>query len=145
MFKPSEVQTLNSKALIEGAFDSVAEYSDRYTIAYGYFNKKGLLGQKILNYVVGFSKEMQELLVAELNPDNGQTGQVFILTPDNVDSVKIGLQKDYKIKTSASPKELRFFVPGYTPKNADNMYMLPIEQIQIAEDFKSFINAIFSL
>jgi hypothetical protein len=141
MFRPSEEKSQKSRNLIREVFAKRIKDPSPYTVAYGYFVKSGIFGQKSSSFVVGFSDEMKEIVVIPTNSDMDEAADAIRLRKDNIISAKFGLQGDVKIKSDMTDKELRFVVPPYTPTSLESAYILPI--IQEAEAFKRFVKENF--
>jgi hypothetical protein len=143
MFEPSEEKSRNTHELITRAFGKRIKDTAPYTIAYGYYIKSGIFGQKSSSYVIGFSEELKKIIVIPVNSDADEAGSAVSLKKDDIISAKFGLQGDLKIKSGKLKGELRFIVPPYTPTTLENAYILPINQNEEAEAFKRFVKDTF--
>jgi hypothetical protein len=142
MFEPSEEKSRKSRELIIRAFGKRVKDTSPYTVAYGYYIKNGLFGQKSACYTVGFSEALKEIIIIPVNFDADEVGRAVRLKKVDIISAKFGLQGDLKIKSKLSG-ELRFIVPPYTPTALESAYILPINQHKEADAFKRFVKATF--
>jgi hypothetical protein len=143
MFEPSEEKSRNAHELITRAFGKRIKDTAPYTIAYGYYIKSGIFGQKSSSYVIGFSEALKEIIVIPVNSDVDEVGNAVSLKKDDIISAKFGLQGDLKIRSGKLNGELRFIVPPYTPTTLENAYILPINQNEEADAFKRFVKDTF--
>jgi hypothetical protein len=139
MFKANEEKSRRAHEQIRAIFAKRIKDPESYTVAYGYFVKSGIFGQKSSSFVTGVSDELKELVVIPVNSDMDEAGDAIRLNKDTVDSIKFGLQGEVKIKSGLLDKELRFVVPPYTPTTLESAYILPINQEAEAEAFKRFV------
>jgi hypothetical protein len=143
MFEPSEEKSRKAHELITRAFGERIKDTAPYTIAYGYYIKSGIFGQKSSSYVIGFSEALKEIIVIPVNSDVDEVGTAISLKKDDIISTKFGLQGDLKIRSGKLTEELRFIVPPYTPTTLENSYILPINQHEEADAFMRFVKDTF--
>jgi hypothetical protein len=143
MFEPSEEKSQKAHELITRAFGERIKDTASYTVAYGYYIKNGIFGQKSSSYVIGFSEALKEIIVIPVNSDVDEVGNAVSLKKDDVISAKFGLQGDLRIKSGKLKEELRFIVPSYTPTTLESAYILPINQHEEADAFKRFVKDTF--
>jgi hypothetical protein len=143
MFEPSEEKSRKAHELITQAFGERIKDAAPYTIAYGYYIKNGIFGQKSSSYVIGFSEALKEIIVIPVNSDVDEVGSAVSLKKDDIISAKFGFQGDLKIKSGKLNGELRFIVPPYTPTTLESAYILPINQHKEADAFKRFVKDTF--
>jgi hypothetical protein len=141
--KPSEEKSRNSHRLIHEAFAKRIKDPTPYVIAYAYLVKKSIFGQSALNFAVGFSEDLKEVIVIPVNSDVDKVGDAICLNKEIISSAKIGLQGEVKIRSEIMDKEIRFILPPYTTAILENAYILPIIQEREAERFKRFIKENF--
>jgi hypothetical protein len=139
MFEPSEEKSRKAHELITLAFGKQIKDTAPYTVAYGYYIKSGIFGQKSSSYVIGFSEALKEIIIIPVNSDVDETGTAISLKKDDIISAKFGFQGDLKIKSGKLKEELRFIVPPYTPTTLEDAYILPINQHEEAAAFKRFV------
>jgi hypothetical protein len=144
MFEPSEEKSRKAHELITQAFGKRVKDASPYTVAYGYYVKSGLFGQKSSSYVIGFSETLKEMIILPVNSDVDEVGSAFYLKKEDVVSAKFGFQGDLKLKSGKLLKgELRVVVPPYTPTTLEDAYILPINQQEESIAFKRFIKETF--
>jgi hypothetical protein len=143
MFEPSEEKSRKAHELITQAFGKQIKDTAPYTVAYAYYIKSGIFGQKSSSYVIGFSEALKEIIVIPVNSDVDEAGTAISLKKDDIISAKFGLQGDLKIKSGKLKEELRFIVPPYTPTTLEDAYILPINQHEEADAFKRFVKDAF--
>jgi hypothetical protein len=143
MFEPSEEKSQKAHELITRAFGERIKDTAPYTVAYGYYIKSGIFGQKSSSYVIGFSEALKEIIVIPVNSDVDEVGDALSLKKDDIISAKFGLQGDLRIKSGKLNEELRFIVPPYTPTTLESAYILPINQHEEADAFKRFVKDVF--
>ncbi|MDR0647967.1 MAG: hypothetical protein LBF92_01330 [Synergistaceae bacterium] len=142
MFKPKEDVSNTNRGKIKAMFASCVPDSAAYTVAYSTVAKTGIFSTKIINYVVGFSKERRELVIIPIDDEVTEHGEPISLTPDNVASAKKNLQGQWVIKSNAADK-LLLSVPGYTVSMGEAMYTLPLIQEEEAAAFIKFMQETF--
>ena len=142
MFEPSQEKSQKAHQRIEQLFANSVTDAGKYTVAYAYFIKSGVLSKTTFNYVVGFSVQDKEIVVVPTDSDISEAGEIIKLSESNIESVKYGLQGDVKIKSNVLDKELRFVLPTYTPTTLEAAYVLPILQEEAAIAFKDFIKSL---
>lgn len=138
MFKPSEEKSVATRELIHNIFNQRVEHPEAYTVAYAYYIKSGLFGQKSSSYVVGFSESEGKLIVIPMGAD-GASGEALQLSKSQIDSAKFDMQGAVRIKSAVLKEELRLTVPPYTATSLESAYILPIIQETEAKQFKAFI------
>ena len=142
MFEPDKAKSAKSHEMIRAAFIKQMGEVGKYTLAYGYYTRSGIFQQLMYSYVIGFSVADRELVIIPIDSD-GNAGDPITLNKSNITSAKYSFQGVVKIKSNLLKKELRFFVPGFTPAALENAYILPIVQKEIAVEFKKFIKESF--
>jgi hypothetical protein len=143
MFEPGEEKSRKAHELITQAFGQRIKDTAPYTIAYGYYIKSGIFGQKSSSYVIGFSEALKEIIVIPVNSDVDEAGSAVSLKKDDIISARFGLQGDLRIKSGKLDRELRFIVPPYTPTTLESAFILPINQHEEADAFKRFVKDTF--
>ena len=139
MFKPSAEKSAATITLINQVFSSKVPDAQKYTVAYSYFAKPGLISKSMYSYVVGFSEADKEIIVIPLDSQTGDSGEPMVFNKDNIISAKYGMQGDVVIKAKNLDKDLRFMVPGFTPPQLEDAYVLQVEQTGVATKFRDFV------
>ena len=139
MFKPNKEKSDRTLSAINAVFTEKVPDAQKYTVAYGYYMKSGLMSKTMYSYVVGFSEADKEIVVIPIDSEGNAGGDPMTFNQDNLISVKIGLQGDTIIKANNLDKDLRFIVPGFTPPALEAAYVMPVEQTEVATAFRSFV------
>jgi hypothetical protein len=79
MFEPGEEKSLKAHELITRAFGKHIKDTAPYTVAYAYFIKSGIFGQKSSTYVIGCSEALKEIIVIPVNSDVDEAGPAISL------------------------------------------------------------------
>ena len=139
MFKPSKEKSDRTLAKVNEIFTAKVENAQKYTVAYGYYAKSGLMRKTMYGYVIGFSEADKEIVVIPIDSDGNAISDPMIFNKGNLVSVKIGLQGDTIVKANNLDKDLRFMVPGFTPPALEAAYVMPVEQTEAAARFRDFV------
>ncbi|MFV0517438.1 MAG: hypothetical protein ACK5MV_08575 [Aminipila sp.] len=141
--RATEAQTAASLKKLTSALERRLDNPDRYTVVFGYGMKPGIMSTKISCYAIGFSQQDNSLAIVPIYCDSDEIEDLYFFEREDIKSIATGVQGEKILKSDKIKGDIRFTVPGYTNENAEDMFQLPIIQLDAVTAFEKWIKEVF--
>lgn len=141
--KATEAQTAASLKKLTSALARRLDNPDDYTAVFGYGMRPGIMSTKISCYAIGFSQQDNSLAIVPIYCDSDEIEDLYFFQQDDIKSISTGIQGEKILKSDKIEGDIRFTVPGYTNEDAEDMYQLPIVQLEAVTAFEKWIKERF--
>lgn len=90
-------------------------------------------------YAIGFSQQDNSLAIVPIHFDSEEIEDLYLFQRKDIESLGTGMQGEKILKSPLIKGDFRFTVPGYTNDNAEDIYQLPIVQLETVREFEKWI------
>lgn len=137
--KATPEQSRESLNKVKSALARRLDDPENYIAVFGYGMKPGVVSTNISCYAIGFSRQGGNLAIVPIYCDTDEIEDLYFFPKEHIKSISMGLYGERIIKSDLIKGDLRIIVPAYTKEDAEDMYQLPIVQMENAERFEKWI------
>jgi hypothetical protein len=140
--RASEKKSNASKELLERVFSQKTQGRRNFKLVYAYSVKRKLLSAKVSDYVLAFKPEKKEIILIQIDSEGNTLSDRIQIDEMDITHAEATDRGGWMIDSKQLKSPAEFFVPENMPDSAEITYQLPINQEELAAEFRAMMKEI---